>query len=41
VKTVTAEGAPDLLVADWSTVHLDALARSKGYRRLGASLYEL
>jgi FdhE protein len=41
VKTVTAEDAPAFLADDWSTVHLDALARDKGYKRLGPSLYDL
>jgi FdhE protein len=41
VKTVARERPPDLLLADWSTIHLDALAREKGFRRMGTSLYEL
>lgn len=41
LKTVALEGAPDLLLADWTTLQLDALARERGYKRLGTSLYEL
>jgi FdhE protein len=41
VKTVTRENAPALLLADWPTIHLDAVAREKGYERKGASLYDL
>ncbi|ACL65212.1 formate dehydrogenase accessory protein [Anaeromyxobacter dehalogenans 2CP-1] len=41
LKTVAREGAPDLLLADWTTLQLDALARERGYKRLGTSLYEL
>lgn len=39
VKTV--DGADPFLLQDWPTIHVDALAREKGYRRMGASLYEL
>ncbi|HTN53943.1 MAG TPA: formate dehydrogenase accessory protein FdhE [Anaeromyxobacter sp.] len=41
VKTVAREDPPAFLLADWSTVHLDALAREQGYARRGASLYDL
>jgi FdhE protein len=41
VKTVKDEAAPPFLADDWSTVHVDVLASAKGYRRLGASLYEI
>jgi FdhE protein len=41
VKTYAAEGDEALLLADWSTLHLDALAAGRGLRRAGASLYAL
>jgi FdhE protein len=41
VKTVKGEAAPAFLAEDWSTAHVDALARAKGYERLGESLYEI
>jgi FdhE protein len=41
VKTYTGRGAEDLYLADWTTLHLDALAKDRGYERKGASLYEL
>lgn len=41
VKTYAGAGAPELFLADWPTLHLDLLARERGYRRLGATLYEL
>jgi FdhE protein len=41
VKTVAQDGDSDLLLADWTTIHLDALARERGFERRGASLYEL
>lgn len=41
VKTWTGAGEAGFLLSDWPTLHLDVLARDHGYRRLGASLYEL
>jgi FdhE protein len=41
LKTYVGEGDEDLFLTDWATLHLDLLARNRGYRRLGASLYEL
>jgi FdhE protein len=41
VKTYAGEGDEALLLADWSTLHLDALAAGRGLRRAGASLYVL
>lgn len=41
VKTCAGPGDPELLLSDWPTLHLDVLARERGYQRLGASLYEL
>lgn len=41
VKTYTGDagGLPRFL-ADWPTLHLDAIAGERGYRRLGATLYD-
>jgi FdhE protein len=41
LKTYTREGDEDLLLADWSTLHLDVLARQQGLQRRSNSLYEL
>jgi FdhE protein len=41
LKTCTREGDEDILLADWSTVHLDFLARQQGLQRHANSLYEL
>jgi FdhE protein len=41
VKTYAAEGDEALLLSDWSTLHLDALAAARGLRRAGASLFAL
>jgi FdhE protein len=41
LKTYTGQGQEDLLLADWSTLHLDVLARDRGLQRLGTSLYDL
>jgi FdhE protein len=41
VKTYVGEGEEDLFLSDWSTLHLDLLAVRRGFRRLGASLYDI
>jgi FdhE protein len=41
VKTCVTEGAEALFLADWPTLHLDLAARNHGFRRVGASLYEV
>jgi FdhE protein len=41
LKTYTGEGDEELLLADWTTLHLDVLARQKGFQRRACSLYEL
>ena len=40
LKTYTGQGEEVVLLADWPTLHLDVLARERGFKRLGASLYE-
>ncbi len=41
LKTYTGEGDEELFLADWPTLHLDVAAMERGFRRIGASLYEL
>jgi FdhE protein len=41
LKTYAGEGREELLLADWTTLHLDAAARGRGLSRRGASVYEL
>jgi FdhE protein len=41
VKTYTGAGQEALFLADWSTLHLDLLARERGFQRRGESLYDL
>lgn len=40
LKTYNGEGNEGLLLADWTSLHLDILARDRGLKRLAASLYE-
>ncbi|HKW31643.1 MAG TPA: formate dehydrogenase accessory protein FdhE [Candidatus Acidoferrum sp.] len=41
LKTYEGEGNERLLLADWTSLHLDIIARDRGLKRLAASLYEL
>ena len=41
LKTYTGEGQEELLLADWSTLHLDILAGQEGLQRRADSLYEI
>jgi FdhE protein len=41
LKTYAGEGREALLLSDWSTLHLDALARDKGLMRGGESIFDL
>lgn len=41
LKTYNGEGSESVLLADWTSLHLDVLARDRGLKRLAASLYEL
>jgi len=41
LKTYNGEGNEDVLLADWTSLHLDLLARDRGLKRLAASLYEV
>ena len=41
LKTYDGEGMESVLLADWTSLHLDLIARDRGLKRLAASLYEL
>jgi FdhE protein len=41
LKTYDAEGNEGVMLDDWTSIHLDMIARERGLKRLAASLYEL
>jgi FdhE protein len=41
LKTYTGEGSEAFFLADWTSLHLDIIARDRGLKRLANSLYEL
>jgi FdhE protein len=41
IKTYDGMGEEAVLLADWTSLHLDFVARDRGLRRLAASLYDL
>jgi FdhE protein len=41
LKTYDGEGSETFFLADWSSLHLDVIARDRGLKRLASSLYEL
>ena len=41
LKTYDGEGSEGVLLADWTSLHLDFVARERGLKRLAASLYEV
>lgn len=41
LKTYVGEGEEKVLLADWTSLHLDLLAQDRGLKRLAASLYDL
>jgi FdhE protein len=41
LKTYDGHGSEDVMLADWTSLHLDALAHDRGLVRRAASLYEL
>ena len=41
LKTYDGEGSESVLLADWTSVHLDFVARDRGLKRKAASLYDL
>jgi FdhE protein len=40
IKTCVGQGNEALLLADWSSLHLDLIAQDRGLKRMAASLYE-
>jgi FdhE protein len=41
LKTYDGTGSEGLFLADWTSLHLDVIARDRGLKRLAGSLYEL
>jgi len=41
LKTYDGQGSENVLLADWTSIHLDLIAQDRGLRRLATSLYEL
>jgi FdhE protein len=41
LKTYAGEGSEAVLLADWTSIHLDVIACDRGLKRLAVSLYEL
>ncbi len=41
LKTYNGTGSENVLLADWTSVHLDVIARDRGLTRMAASLYEI
>ena len=41
LKTYVGEGNEAVFLADWTSIHLDIIARDRGFKRLAASLYAL
>ncbi len=41
LKTYDGQGDEAVLLSDWTSLHLDLLARDRGLKRMAASLYEL
>jgi FdhE protein len=41
LKTYVGEGNESVLLADWTSIHLDVISQDRGLKRLAASLYEL
>jgi len=40
IKTYNGEGDEELMLADWSSLHLDLIAQDRGLKRMAASLFE-
>ena len=41
IKTYDGSGSESVLLADWTSLHLDVIARDQGLNRLAVSLYEM
>lgn len=41
LKTYDGQGAETVMLADWTSLHLDVLAKDRGLKRLATSLYDI
>ena len=41
LKTYDGHGCEPVLLADWTSLHLDVAAAERGWLRLGSSLYDV
>jgi FdhE protein len=41
IKTYNGEGSERILLADWTSIHLDVVARDRGLKRFARSFYDL
>jgi FdhE protein len=41
LKTLEGQADEELLLSDWSSLHLDLVAHDRGLKRLAVSLYDL
>jgi FdhE protein len=41
LKIYNGEGSEAVFLADWTSIHLDIIARERGFKRLAASMYAL
>lgn len=41
LKTYDRQGNEEILLSDWTSLHLDLLAHDRGWKRLAVSLHEL
>jgi FdhE protein len=41
LKTYEGEGSESVLLADWTSIHLDIVATDRGLKRLAGSIYRL
>jgi FdhE protein len=41
LKTYDGEGSETVLLADWTSIHLDVIAFDRGLKRFCTSLYQL
>jgi FdhE protein len=41
LKTYNGEGSEAVLMLDWTSLHLDVIARDRGLKRMAASLYSV
>jgi FdhE protein len=41
LKTYDGEGGESVLLADWTSIHLDVVAIDRGLKRLAGSVYEI